>query len=477
MSQSLKSLSLTIATEGKTLSFVLSPGKTIFVGRDPACELQIPLDSISTQHLAIEWDGEKLKVRDLESSNGTYRMPQDSPFLEVLLDPKEAELELRLAKVSVQLSFEKIDGTEVLSEKTEVLSPKDKEPVLAVGVKQAPQPPVAVAPKSPAKIQAKTKNQKQSKPQTKSSHENLGVGTLLLAGLGVFLLHSAYVLFKYATFLEVGLDAYLLWWDDRMFLGGLSLLGLILFFVLKNKISFWDSISTSRRKILGFAGIMSFLLPLLWPLYFLSAYENPVSRFQATQVYHQIKNQIAQHDFSNKKSNLEISARLTELAEPLQGSSVYYTFWHNFQKQRVVKECGGLGEASWDKKRFCLVLLFALALESFSEIQPHFLNRTASHLVLLTSLDGIVRVLAAEGPQSENLKIFLNALDNVGLDEEVSALVVFVQTFRGQRFEDLMRGLLEVRVRLENEVNIGQRRAQLPQQMRLNLLGPLEMGI
>ncbi|MEM9416148.1 MAG: FHA domain-containing protein [Planctomycetota bacterium] len=44
----------------------------IIVGRKANCDLRIPLTSVSRQHCQISVDGEKISVKDLGSSNGTY---------------------------------------------------------------------------------------------------------------------------------------------------------------------------------------------------------------------------------------------------------------------------------------------------------------------------------------------------------------------------------------------------------------------
>jgi len=45
----------------------------VVVGRTNSCDLRIPLPSVSRQHCELRLDDEALTVRDLGSSNGTYR--------------------------------------------------------------------------------------------------------------------------------------------------------------------------------------------------------------------------------------------------------------------------------------------------------------------------------------------------------------------------------------------------------------------
>lgn len=42
------------------------------IGRQTDCQIRIPLDAVSRQHCAVHFEGGKLSIRDLGSSNGTY---------------------------------------------------------------------------------------------------------------------------------------------------------------------------------------------------------------------------------------------------------------------------------------------------------------------------------------------------------------------------------------------------------------------
>lgn len=45
---------------------------TVTIGRDPSCDITIPLDHLSRRHLELSVRGGQLYARDLESSNGTF---------------------------------------------------------------------------------------------------------------------------------------------------------------------------------------------------------------------------------------------------------------------------------------------------------------------------------------------------------------------------------------------------------------------
>lgn len=56
---------------GSRKDFPLVNNRTI-IGRAESCDLQIPLLSVSRRHCEISIEGDKLTVKDLASSNGTY---------------------------------------------------------------------------------------------------------------------------------------------------------------------------------------------------------------------------------------------------------------------------------------------------------------------------------------------------------------------------------------------------------------------
>lgn len=44
----------------------------VIIGRDPSCDITLPLDHLSRQHVALEIKNGQLHVNDLDSSNGTF---------------------------------------------------------------------------------------------------------------------------------------------------------------------------------------------------------------------------------------------------------------------------------------------------------------------------------------------------------------------------------------------------------------------
>ena len=58
-------------SEGSNKSYDLPTGITV-IGRGIDCNLCIPITSISKKHCHVNHDGQVLKVRDLNSRNGTF---------------------------------------------------------------------------------------------------------------------------------------------------------------------------------------------------------------------------------------------------------------------------------------------------------------------------------------------------------------------------------------------------------------------
>ena len=61
--------------DGQTRSFPLTRDVTV-IGRREDCDLQIPLTEVSRKHCRVVKEGDKLRVEDLGSSNGTFQNGQ-----------------------------------------------------------------------------------------------------------------------------------------------------------------------------------------------------------------------------------------------------------------------------------------------------------------------------------------------------------------------------------------------------------------
>ena len=135
-----KPLHVRIEFLGKGLEFILEPDQPFLIGRSDDVQVFIEDDSISVKHLELLWDGALLRVRDLDSSNGSFRMPQDGPFLEAFFGPQDRELHLRLAKVPVTLTWS--DPNPGSEEKTQIAGqPKPAPSTAAPGLEPRHRPP------------------------------------------------------------------------------------------------------------------------------------------------------------------------------------------------------------------------------------------------------------------------------------------------------------------------------------------------
>lgn len=62
---------ISMTPKGVRKSFSLN-GPTMTLGRQPDCDVQVPLGKISRQHCQLQVNEDKLFLRDMKSANGTY---------------------------------------------------------------------------------------------------------------------------------------------------------------------------------------------------------------------------------------------------------------------------------------------------------------------------------------------------------------------------------------------------------------------
>ncbi len=65
-------VTLVLQKRDGTRKTFLVPNKATILGRRPDCDLCIPLQVVSRRHCQLSQEEEKLMIRDLHSSNGTF---------------------------------------------------------------------------------------------------------------------------------------------------------------------------------------------------------------------------------------------------------------------------------------------------------------------------------------------------------------------------------------------------------------------
>ena len=177
----------------------------------------------------------------------------------------------------------------------------------------------------------------------------------------------------------------------------------------------------------------------------------------------------------------DINARIEALKakeSDFQGSSLVYASLLYLQRQRVLAECGGMGDSAWESKKVCLVLLFATAVEAKEQVKPVLLDDISSRVVILLSLDGLTRVLAAEGTQAPLIPFFMESLQMVGLHQERSEIETLLSKAEtSDALNKTIETLRELRVLIEKRLMDREKELNYPASLRVNVPGPLELGI
>lgn len=141
-------------------------GGNCLIGRKPECDLQIPLATVSREHCRVWVEDDKLIVRDLGSSNGTFRNDERVD--------KHTELEPgdRLSVGAVVLTV-RIDGVP-----EHVEPPLLDAPTMATPAPHKPAPSTAPAPVPAPKTQA-VKATKPPAPPAPSPGDSADIADLI----------------------------------------------------------------------------------------------------------------------------------------------------------------------------------------------------------------------------------------------------------------------------------------------------------
>ncbi len=430
--------------------FRLNEGEFFTLGSAASCDYKISHPSVSPQHLKISRLGPKLFVEDLKSAQGTYRRPQEAPFLEISFKESQGELTLRLGQVLVDIGWQ---------------------PYLAP---PAPEEPVV-------------ENKKFTDGELRAWGADMAVALVLMA---YFLIVSK-IFDEQMQGLAQATDATLR--AGAVFdvviltlkkLGSYSLLFWALVGVLPVYLGAKGIFATGGAKLslqfgqsLHIAGFPRFLPKILVPILIVLTPLWPV----VWSLRHGLdpKKIIAASDFLSVEKipqDGERIQRLKNFYEELPGSSFLFRAVLNTQRERVLERCGGVGEQPWAEKKSCLLLLYAVSIESLEQVRPAFSAQAASHAALLLSLDGMTRIIAQEGQKSPSLAYFVNSLDLIGLGAEKEDLqrVLALDEKSNTQVLEALQGL---KSRVEEKLLKGQQELGTPREMLLHVPGPLETGV
>ncbi|MFC1677554.1 FHA domain-containing protein [Planctomycetota bacterium] len=98
-------VNLILLKKGIAAKEIPLPGAVTVIGRRSECDLCIPLKAVSRKHCQLNTDGGKLKIRDLNSSNGT--MVNGRSVEEAMIQPGDS------LKIGPLTFLVKIDGRPV----------------------------------------------------------------------------------------------------------------------------------------------------------------------------------------------------------------------------------------------------------------------------------------------------------------------------------------------------------------------------
>jgi hypothetical protein len=178
---------------------------------------------------------------------------------------------------------------------------------------------------------------------------------------------------------------------------------------------------------------------------------------------------------TTEEPRIKVSA-LRDL-DRLSGSSLVYKHAFEAQRFRVVSECDGRGaEKPWENKRTCLLLIAGIAAETFQDFRPGLLGRLASRIVLLATIDGLIRVWSAEGTQSPASIFLISIVKDLGFSPEATELEN-TQSHAELSDSEKIDSLAILRNNLESEMSDLFQNSKLPQLMQIQFPGPLEIEI
>ncbi len=500
-------LKLIVKSEWGQNEFLLNPGDALIAGRGPEAQISVPRQSVSIEHLKIFWTGTELRISDLSSSNGTFRMPQDSPFYEASFAPEYEDLELRLSKSLLTLSWSPETSTQATVQltSTEMISPT----LLRPGAVQKVEDTAAlvsaartVAP-APARVLERIQdgaNQQVrevraiqidliSRAQARQSAVSI---VLCLSGALAFLLSwfAAKWLFRglitaplsqlqSGGFKDLVIVLIGFWVRSPLWCLGICAAILVLLLAILRRVHnerfVWakDLIATIHRS--GFGprmtpfglGLALWFLAGTWPLFW------PL--ITGVNVFNSIAPAVRVWTLNTAPRVEDRVKILNEISDPLVGSSLVYKQVFLVNRARALEECNGQGpRAPWEQKKVCLLLMAAVGIEAYEKLRPALMQELAARASILVVLDGVTRIVEVDGPDSTLIEFFFASLSSMGLEAEASDIQEILKI---QEVDTILTTLRNLRRRVEGQLEYRFTKMDLPRLFYFQVPGPLESGI
>jgi hypothetical protein len=478
-----KRLLLTVEVLSRTLTLELRPGSELSLGRSEKADITIDESSVSSEHLKVIFSGKMLKIKDLDSLNGTFRMPNEAPFAEAEFSLTSQSLLLRVGlSAELKLSWQlKADSkspelTKTALEtsapnNTSVGSVKPKKPEeMGSGVSPVPKP-ASIAPSIAGTSEVVARVRKQTSSYFRVFALLVYSALVLALSKALWLNELGFVdrITKSQRGVGLGIDILAVSLSGYALRGWLvSTLCLLLAYGFYR---FWIKHlqSFKLRAAIGAWAVVISVWPLVYP--FVLAARNGVGMKHLNAL--RSSQEILQ---TSKYTIEEKSQKFAELLPHLEGSSFFYSKVVNLFFEKVVDECGGAWKDDWNKKKLCLVLINSVTVEALSDMKPQVMQPIALRLVLLTSLDSIMRIFPVEGPASEMNIVFIKSVEAIGLKDEadrIRSIVTSPKTSAAEKLDSLQKLKLSVEMRLES-LNV---ELSLPEVMRVKPPDILALGI
>lgn len=474
-------LLLTLKMRARTLQLELSPSTALTIGRASSADILLDEASVSAEHLQLFFNGTTFVITDMGTTNGTFRLPSEAPFVEAEFSTVLQSLSLRLGK-SEELFLEwKLNAKDTAADITKTAFDSSSE-----ASEGSPQVQNHMSSEARAATTDKIS-------QNKAAANFVVKSDVVKTSSGISYFKSFALLVYSASVLAL---SQLVWSENLNFVSripkamrgiglGIDILAVSLegysahgwmlvalsVLLMYGFYRFWiRPLKIARlRWLLGAWAVLVSFWPLVYP--FVLAGRNGVrlSHVRALKESRRLMDTSAY--------TLEEKTKMfSDLLPQLRGSSYFYSKVLNIFFERVISECGGSWKDDWNKKKLCLVLINSVTVEALSDMKPSVLAPVALRLVLITSIDSIMRIFPVEGPASEMNDVFLKSIESVGLSQEAARLRGILKdgkTTSAQKLDALQKLKISVELRLETLNH----ELAIPSAMRVSPPDVLALGI